>query len=241
MFKTSLLVTLSFFLTVSFLSCKDSYSQSGGTIQANEFSEKIKKDSSAVIIDVRTPHEYENGHILSAININWSGADFEKEASGLDKEKNIYIYCLSGGRSSRAASLLRSLGYKNVYELSGGMLKWRAAGLPETTNETATITQTQAFTKQQFEQFIATNPTVLVDFYADWCAPCKEMTPYIEQIETDMKGKLKVLRVDADKNQSLMKELGVEEIPVLQVYKNKSLSWSHTGLATKDELQKQVN
>jgi rhodanese-related sulfurtransferase len=60
----------------------------------------------------------------------WS--NFEKQASGLDKSRPVFVYCLSGARSSSAAKKLRSLGFKEVYDLRGGLYQWSAAKLPLT-------------------------------------------------------------------------------------------------------------
>ncbi len=97
-----------------------------------EFSNKINELPSAPLIDVRTPGEFSQGHLKNAININWNGDNFDAEINKLDKTKPVLIYCQSGGRSSSAANHMLSAGFKDVIELSGGISKWRAAGLPVT-------------------------------------------------------------------------------------------------------------
>ena len=82
-----------------------------------EFSQK--DINNAILIDVRTPEEYQEGHLENAININWYDADFQNQAEELDKKKTLYVYCKKGGRSAKAAHLLDSLGYE-VVDLLGG-------------------------------------------------------------------------------------------------------------------------
>lgn len=107
------------------------------SLSATEFADKIKELSAAAIIDVRTPGEFSEGHLINALNYNWSEkSEFGKQIAPLDKSKPVFVYCLSGRRSGAAASQMRSDGFKEVYELSGGITKWRAANLPETTNNT---------------------------------------------------------------------------------------------------------
>ena len=77
---------------------------------------------------------------------------------------------------------------------------------------------------------------MLVDFYADWCGPCKKMKPYLEEIASDMKDKVMVVRINADDNQGLCKELKIDALPVLQLYKNKTLSWNYSGFIGKDSV-----
>lgn len=90
-----------------------------------EWHDRLKADSDAVIIDVRTDIEMEEGYIPGAVqmDIQNPGAFMEK-AKELDSEKNYYIYCRSGGRSSQACTLFNSLGIKNTYNLLGGFEDW---------------------------------------------------------------------------------------------------------------------
>lgn len=73
----------------------------------------------AVLIDVRTPEEYQAGHLPDAVNINWFDSHFQQEIRDLGTDKVLYLYCKKGGRSAQAAKLLDSLGYE-VVDLIGG-------------------------------------------------------------------------------------------------------------------------
>ena len=75
------------------------------------------------LVDVRTPGEYANGHLPDAININVNDADFEEQATQLNKARPVAIYCRSGNRSKRAANILTNMGYK-VIELDAGYVGW---------------------------------------------------------------------------------------------------------------------
>jgi len=76
--------------------------------------------NSVILIDVRTPEEFEAGHIDNAQNMNWFDKDFTKKMKAIDKKETVYVYCKKGGRSAKAAQLLDSLGYKKVIDLVGG-------------------------------------------------------------------------------------------------------------------------
>ncbi|MDG2372013.1 MAG: rhodanese-like domain-containing protein [Flavobacteriaceae bacterium] len=76
------------------------------------------------IIDVRTPKEYEEGHIINAVNINYKASDFIQEISDLDKKKPYLIYCKSGNRSEKATKIMDSLGFYKIYDLKGGFMNW---------------------------------------------------------------------------------------------------------------------
>ncbi|MEO7174805.1 MAG: thioredoxin domain-containing protein [Saprospiraceae bacterium] len=223
--------------TIMFGACGKGQTQRTNTnLTATEFAEKTHELSGSPVLDVRTPDEYSKGHLQGATNIDWNGNDFQKQVAALDKSKPVFIYCLSGGRSSAAANQMRSEGFKEVYELSGGIMKWRAANLPETTNSSAS----GGMSKQQFDALTNSNKMVLVDFYADWCAPCKKMKPYLDEISNTMADRLVLVRINADDNQQLCKELNIDGLPVLQLYKNKKLTWTNTGYIAKEDVLKQV-
>lgn len=223
-------------LMISGLACSESQSQSKN-LPAEAFAEKVKQTPGALVLDVRTPEEFSKGHLKNARNVNWRDTDFADQVAQIDKSKPVFVYCLVGGRSASAASKMREMGFKEVYELEGGIIKWRAANLPETMEAG---TKVIGLTKQQFSQMINSDKLVLVDFYADWCEPCKRMEPYLNEIALEMKDKVHVIRINADDNVKLCKELKVNALPVLQLYKNSKLQWTHEGFIAKPEVVKQL-
>jgi thioredoxin len=207
------------------------------SLSANSFSEKIKELPDELVLDVRTPEEFAKGHLIDSKNINWKDTNFANSLGQMDKSKPVFVYCLSGIRSGLAAAKMREMGFKEVYELEGGIMKWRAANLPEIVDGAA---KPEGMSKQQFSQLVDSDKLVLVDFYADWCEPCKKMEPYLKEIAADMKDKVQVVRINADDNKALCKELGVDALPVLQLYKNKTLHWSNAGFIEKTDVVKQL-
>ena len=81
----------------------------------------------AVVLDVRTPEEFNGGHLASAVNIDFRAADFRDQVSGLDRDKTYYLYCRSGNRSGQASEIMRDMGFKNLYNI-GGLADLQAAG-----------------------------------------------------------------------------------------------------------------
>ena len=86
---------------------------------------QFEADENAVILDVRTVGEFNEGSIANAINIDIHlGQDFVTEIESLDKTKNYYVYCRSGMRSAKACEIMNELGFENAYNLVGGILEW---------------------------------------------------------------------------------------------------------------------
>ncbi len=95
-----------------------------------DFQKKLAADKTTIILDVRTPQEYANGHLQNATTINFFDTDFKEKVDKLDKNKAVYVYCAVGGRSAKASKILQESGFKTVYNLLGGFNGWTAAGLP---------------------------------------------------------------------------------------------------------------
>lgn len=227
----------SILLAFIFVSCVNGQTKTNN-LSAVEFSNKIKQLPKAPIIDVRTPEEFVKGHLINAKNININGSDFKTQIAKLDKAKPVFVYCLSGARSMSAYNYMTNEGFKEVYNLSGGIMKWRAAGLPETTDNAVA---SNGMSKKEYDNLLKSDKLVLIDFYADWCAPCKKMKPYLEEISKDMKNEVVVIRINADDNKTLTKELKIDALPVLLLYKNKTKVWSNVGDIGKDEVVKKIN
>lgn len=83
-----------------------------------------------VILDVRTAGEFRQGYIEGAVLLDYYAADFRKRFAELDRDAGIFLYCRSGNRSSHVLRMADELGFKRVYDLRGGILAWKEAGLP---------------------------------------------------------------------------------------------------------------
>lgn len=103
--------------------------QASQVVDAEKFASVIKEPN-VVLIDVRTPEEFTEGHIEGAENINLNGPDFTSQVAELDKSKGYAIYCRSGNRSATAVDYFKQQGFTGLYDLSGGIISWESAGYP---------------------------------------------------------------------------------------------------------------
>ncbi|MCF8460424.1 MAG: rhodanese-like domain-containing protein [Flavobacteriales bacterium] len=132
------------FVTVMMVSCSNGQSKSEGDNKSKSEStsasvsiaenvnveEFAKHMDGAQLLDVRTPDEWSAGIIEGATMANIYDADFEANLAKLDKEKPVTVYCKSGGRSGQAMAKMQELGFKEVYNLKGGMGAWQGADKP---------------------------------------------------------------------------------------------------------------
>ena len=86
-------------------------------------------EQGALVVDVRTPAEFNEGHIPLAQNISIGDVAFEEKINALDKNATYVINCQSGGRSSRATAFMREMGFKNAFNLEGGIMGWMREGM----------------------------------------------------------------------------------------------------------------
>ncbi len=96
--------------------------------QANSLIQANQGNAGFVVLDVRTPQEYAEGHIPGAINIDYNASDFQNKVGKLDKTKTYLVYCRTGIRSAAASKIMASLGFKNVNNMTGGITDWQSLG-----------------------------------------------------------------------------------------------------------------
>ncbi len=92
-------------------------------IDSKEFQEKMKRPG-FVILDVRTPDEWHHGYIYDSRKVDIYHPEFENEIEKFDKKKDYLVYCLKGQRSAEACEIMARHGFKKLYNLEGGLLKW---------------------------------------------------------------------------------------------------------------------
>ncbi len=228
----SSVVTIFFCCLLTGVSCQSQ--QPLEKLEAPAFSDKIKATAGAVVIDVRTPGEFEEGALDAAVNIDYRNEQFKSTINSLDKSKTYFIYCLSGGRSGAAATYMSSNGFGHVIDMKGGILSWRKNNLPLVSKATKTVGD--KISADEYQHLITNDSIVLIDFYAPWCAPCKEMEPMLAELTQEFAGKVKIIRLNIDENKELAKQLSVEEIPIFKLFRKGKEVWMHKGALKKAEL-----
>jgi thioredoxin len=223
-------------LSFLFISCHGQTSNAIHTIDSKSFTEKLKTNENPQLLDVRTPEEYSSEHIGDAKNVNWNGDDFVAKASTYDKSKPIFVYCKLGGRSAQAADKLAELGFKEIYNLDGGIMKWKVQGNTNVEPNTKII----GMCDQEYGELVKSSDRVMIDFNAKWCAPCKKMNPYILKFQTEMIEKIKIVQLDADENKTIVEQMKLDGLPTLIIYEKGKEVWRNVGYISEEDLKKHL-
>jgi thioredoxin 1 len=94
---------------------------------------------------------------------------------------------------------------------------------------------------ESFNQLIQSEKPVLVDFFAIWCGPCKAMEPVIKDVAKTVEGKVRVVKVDIDKQQHIAQQYNVNAVPTFMIFKNGNAVWRHPGMIDKSSLLNMIN
>jgi len=95
--------------------------------------------------------------------------------------------------------------------------------------------------KLKFKDVIKGNQPVLVDFYATWCGPCKQLSPIVNNVKAELQGQVKVIKIDVDKKKDLSNKYKVQSLPTLALFQNGKIVWRESGFKTESQLLRIVN
>jgi thioredoxin 1 len=208
-------------------------------LSVSDFNKKMN-EGNVQLVDVRTPEEYAARHLKDAVNINFNGDDFVDMVTKLDKSKPVLVYCLSGGRSSKASALISKKGYAQVYNLDGGIMAWTAAGQPVETPAGSGSGSAKGLDIDSYLTKVKSDKLVLVDFNAVWCGPCKMLKPTLDKVAEKNKDKVIVMPIDVDQNPKLSDAMHIQGIPLLILYKAGKEVWRQMGLADRETIEKAI-
>lgn len=213
-----------------------SNSQTFTNLSPKEFKSAFEKEN-AILLDVRTPQEINGGMIENASTIDFYDADFSKKIAKIQKDKTVYVYCKSGGRSSKAAKMLLESGQAKVVNLKGGIMAWNTNRMLLTKSTSKKDHSMEELSISDFDNMLSKNSLVLADFHTLWCVPCRKMSPIVDELKVEYESSAEILRIDMDKSELLADSYNIKAVPTFVLFKDSKEIWRHTGLISKEELE----
>jgi len=203
------------FLLAIFMLCCGMTAIAQQKVDAAAFDKDIQQPD-VQVFDVRTAGEFNTGHLPHALQADYTKKEeFKDRVQYLDKKKTVYIYCLSGGRSSAAAKWMRENGFSDVVELEGGINAWKQAGKPLD----GVADKQPELSIADYDKSVNVKGYVLTDVGAAWCPPCKQMEPVLAKF-FQKHPQVKKVFVDGGKDQGVMKSVNAAKLPTFIVYKD---------------------
>jgi thioredoxin len=202
-------------------------------ISFETFESKLKQASpNPQILDARTSKEYKLNHLKGAVNVSVANeAELQKQIDKLDKSQPVFVYSINNGRSGTLAKKLRGQKFKEVYELPGGISKWVGAGRP------VESTTGNGLVKADYQKLIASDKLVLVDVHSKYCGSCRKLSPIVDSIASEKSTELKLVKIELFENKQLGKELNIESLPTLILYKGDKIVWQKSGLTSRQVIE----
>ncbi len=204
-------------------------------LSPKEFRKKLGNSTDALLLDIRTPEETAKGYLKGAVFMDFYDSSFKTQVSTIDRNKPVFVYCAIGGRSWDAAKIMQEMGFKQIYDLKGGIIVWKIKNYDyvKLKNDSAR----QGMNKMEFEKMIANRPLTFVDFYAPWCGPCKIMVPALDRIEKEMKDSVLLVKINADENLQLMKDYGLKALPYIMVLQGTKILFRQDGFMSEEDMK----
>ena len=192
----------------------------------DSFAAKIDRQIKPQIIDARSADEFALNHIKGAINFNLQTEGYETMVLSLLNNEPVFIYSIGTGRSGQLAKDLRDKGFKEVFELKGGIANWIGGGKPYYTSAKKSVTL------QDYKTILANNPLVLVDIGSRYCGACKKVKPILDSLRSENRNTIKIIEIDLEESPQLISELKtVDAFPYLILYKKAEVVLKRSGLS----------
>ena len=203
--------------------------------------QRLAAEKAGILLDVRTPGEVARGRLTDATVIDINDARFAQKIDLMQRDKPIFVYCASGGRSGAAAEMMAEKGFAEVYNLEGGLGAWARAGLPVDRSAAQAVAPSEnAMTPDALDAVLKGEKRVLVDYHTPWCTPCRKMAPVMAAVTESWKGKARVVLVDVEQREALAQREKIQGVPVFVLYVDGKERWRKSGEMPREVLEAEL-
>ncbi|MDR1950966.1 MAG: hypothetical protein LBP96_01905 [Bacteroidales bacterium] len=203
-------------------------------VSHEEFEELMIITEREQLIDIRTPEEFEKSRIRGARNMDVRNSNFRKEIEELDKKKPVLVYCFVELRSRSSEKYFEDAEFETVYMLGGGLNAWSKAGKPVEID----LSGVGELSIKDYDSLVSKKGYVLVNFFAQWCAPCRKMSPILDELTKTYPDEFKLVTLDFDQNRLLANEKNIKSLPCIIIFKNGEKIWETFDETSREELVK---
>ncbi|MEO6521165.1 MAG: rhodanese-like domain-containing protein [Mucilaginibacter sp.] len=225
-------------IIVGLLAVATVHAQNKNSLTLEQFNTNLKQaGSTAQILDARSNEEFLQNHIKGAVNVDQKSATYQQTLDGLDKAKPTFVYSIANGRSSILSTQLRNNGFKAVYELPGGLANWVGSGYPII----STTKKGVALSLSQYQSLTGSADLVLIDIGSKYCGACKRLVPVLDSLKTKTGFAAKVISIEQYDNTALAKQLKINVLPTLVLYRGKKEVWRRSGFSSTQLIEEAVN
>lgn len=211
--------------------------QKANTVTLEQFAGKLKASPNAQILDARSNEEFLLNHIKGAVSADAKAPGYQQLINGLSKNKPTFVYSIANGRSTVLSAQLREQGFKEVYELPGGLSNWVGSGYPIFSANKKGV----SLTKAQYAGLTGSAPLVLIDFGSKYCGACKKLVPVLDSLKAKTGFTPKIISIEDYDNAALAHELKINVLPTLVLYQNNKEIWRKSGFSSTQQVEQVVN
>ncbi|HET6228285.1 MAG TPA: thioredoxin domain-containing protein [Bacteroidia bacterium] len=202
-------------------------------ISFETFEAKLKQaGANAQIIDVRTAEEFKLNHLKGAVHLDVTNeAKVQQFINTLDRNKPVFVYAINNSRSNALVKTLKQHQFPEAYALPGGIAKWVGAG-----RSVETITS-KGLSSDEYNKLLVSDKLVLVDIHSKYCPGCQKLAPIVDAVSAENTTLVKAIKIELFENKQLGKELNIQSVPTLILYKNGKVVWQKSGVLSKEEIE----
>ncbi len=229
-----------FCVSVLLVSCLGNSNEKIQSISVDELEQAMRPYANLQVVDLRSPEDYLEAHLPGAVNIDLNSPTFEKELAGLNPELPIYLYCANGLSSAEAIKKMAKKPFPKIYDVTGGYGAWSGAG--KKLSQVDRVARPEPVTRSEYDAMIKKAEFILLQFSPSSVDPMvlKRMEAMVFGVAKRKGGEMEFKKYNYSDQVSLARDLKVNNLPTLILYKQGIEVWRYEGMPEKSEIESAI-